>query len=185
MDYEKKYRDLVEAVKELQEANPSDEGIQKWVKDNVPELKESEDERIRKLLVEAVIQVLQDQYCSNRGVSKEKVIAWLEKQGGQESVWSEEDERKSQLLTLMCDDTKGDSATYSTMYREMEELKTWLKSLKDRVQPKQEWSEEDEERRLDVIKYLELFDAQGIHGNVVEPCINWLKSLKDRIRKCK
>ena len=38
MDYEKKYRDLVEAVKELQEANPSDEGIQKWVEDNVPEL---------------------------------------------------------------------------------------------------------------------------------------------------
>ena len=32
----------------------------------------------------------------------------------------------------MCDETKGDSVTYSTMYREMEELKTWLKSLKDR-----------------------------------------------------
>lgn len=45
-----------------------------------PELKESEGERIRKLLVEAVTQVLQDQYCSNRGVSKEKVVAWLEKQ---------------------------------------------------------------------------------------------------------
>lgn len=38
---------------------------------------ESEDERIRKLLVEAVTQVLQDQYCSNRGVSKEKVVACL------------------------------------------------------------------------------------------------------------
>lgn len=46
-----------------------------------PELKESEDERIRKILVEAVTQVLQDKYCSNRGVSKEKVVAWLEKQG--------------------------------------------------------------------------------------------------------
>ena len=48
-----------------------------------PELKESEDEKIRKLLIEAVIQVLQDQYCSNRGVSKEKVIAWLERQSEQ------------------------------------------------------------------------------------------------------
>jgi len=45
-----------------------------------PELRESEDERIRKLLLEAVTQVLQDQYCYNRGVSKEKVVAWLEKQ---------------------------------------------------------------------------------------------------------
>ncbi len=32
MDYEKKYKDLVEAVRKLQEANPSDEGIQTWVK---------------------------------------------------------------------------------------------------------------------------------------------------------
>jgi len=47
-----------------------------------PELKkESEDEKIKKLLVEAVIQVLQDQYCSNRGVPKERVVAWIERQG--------------------------------------------------------------------------------------------------------
>lgn len=50
----------------------------------------------------------------------------------QKPEWSEEDERKFQLLITMCDDIKGDSATYSTMYREMEELKTWLKSLKQR-----------------------------------------------------
>ena len=42
IDYEKKYKNLVEAVKVLQETNPSDEGIQNWVKDNVPELTESE-----------------------------------------------------------------------------------------------------------------------------------------------
>ena len=40
------------------------------------------------------------------------------------------------------------------------------------------WSEEDEEMWLDAIKYLELFDAQGIHGNKAVPCINWLKSLR-------
>ena len=45
MDYEKRYKDLVEAVKMLKEANPSDEGLQNWVNDNVPELKESEDEQ--------------------------------------------------------------------------------------------------------------------------------------------
>ena len=48
MDYKEKYNKLVEAIKVLQEANPSDEGIQNWVEDNVPELAESEDERIRK-----------------------------------------------------------------------------------------------------------------------------------------
>ena len=48
MDYEKKYNKLVEAIKVLQETNPSDEGIQNWVNDNVPELSESEGEKIRK-----------------------------------------------------------------------------------------------------------------------------------------
>ena len=42
------------------------------------------------------------------------------------------------------------------------------------------WSEEDEKNLIDAIKYLELFDAQGIHGNVVVPVINWLKSFKEK-----
>ena len=51
------------------------------------------------------------------------------------------------------------------------------KELK-KIEQKPAWSEEDEEMRLDAIKYLELFDAQGIHGNKTVPCINWLKSLR-------
>lgn len=45
MDYKEKYNKLVEAVKVLQETNPSDEGIQNWVNDNVPELADSKDEK--------------------------------------------------------------------------------------------------------------------------------------------
>ena len=74
MDYEKKYLDLVEAVKELQEANPSDEGIQKWVEDNVPELTESEDEKIRKEIISAL------KYANHKGVY-DKHLVWLKKQG--------------------------------------------------------------------------------------------------------
>lgn len=48
MNYKKKYNKLVEAIKLLQETNPSDEGIQNWVNDNVPELAESQDEKVRK-----------------------------------------------------------------------------------------------------------------------------------------
>ncbi len=86
MDYEKKYRDLVEAVKKLQEANPSDDGIQTWIKDNVPELKESEDERIRKALVEHCKE--QADIYKTLQTAKEygeiqSWIAWLEKQGTQ------------------------------------------------------------------------------------------------------
>ena len=44
MNYKEKYNELVNAVKILKEANPSDEDIQNWVNDNVPELTESENE---------------------------------------------------------------------------------------------------------------------------------------------
>jgi len=43
MDYEKRYNELIEAIKEMLEANPHDEGLQNWVQDNVPELTENEE----------------------------------------------------------------------------------------------------------------------------------------------
>lgn len=76
MDYEKKYRDLVKAVKELQGANPHDEGIQKWVEDNVPQLAESEDEKIRKQ-IKAFIKSRGSQITQSK---TDAWLAWLEKQ---------------------------------------------------------------------------------------------------------
>lgn len=79
MDYEEKYNKLLDAIKELQKANPSDEGIQNWINDNVPELKLSEDEKIRK----AIIEIVHDTpYCEeDYNVREEDILAWLEKQG--------------------------------------------------------------------------------------------------------
>ncbi len=52
--------------------------------------------------------------------------------------WSEEDERKlGESISLIKSNNTG------TFYYEKNELISFLKSLKDRVQPKQEWSEED------------------------------------------
>lgn len=48
MNYEQRYKEALKAVKELQEANLSDDGIQNWVNEKFPELRENEDERIRK-----------------------------------------------------------------------------------------------------------------------------------------
>lgn len=77
MDYKEKYNKLVEAVKELQEANPSDEGFQNWVNDNVPELKWSADERIRKELIGFLRNIPNSNYTC------EEMALWLEKQGDQ------------------------------------------------------------------------------------------------------
>jgi len=81
MDYEKRYEKLVDAVKVLRDNNPSDEGIQNWVNDNVPELKESEGEKIRKWLIAQL--ELKSDINNQRDLELMilKAIAWLEKQG--------------------------------------------------------------------------------------------------------
>jgi TusA-related sulfurtransferase len=79
MNYKEKYDKLVEAVKVLQEENPSDEGIQNWVNDNVPELRKSEDEKIRIALINVF--ATHKDYEMFFGVSVEDIQAWLEKQG--------------------------------------------------------------------------------------------------------
>ena len=85
-----RYDKALEAIKSLQEVNPSDEGIQNWVKENFPELKESEDERIRKELI--CFLETEIPYCNARDKyiawlekknARDKYIAWLEKQGEQ------------------------------------------------------------------------------------------------------
>ena len=78
--YENKYNKLVNAIKVLQETNPSDEGIQNWVNDNVPELRESEDERIRKEII-AILQYKYEKFSKDpKYCNAPQWIAWLENQ---------------------------------------------------------------------------------------------------------
>lgn len=59
-----------------------------------------------------------------------------------------------------------------------------LKSLKDRVQPKQEWSEEDENFLNTTIAYLrDAYSKDKIDfKDTAKNCVNWLKSLKYRVQ---
>ena len=82
MSYEEKYNKLVNAVKILKETNPSDEGIRNWVNDNVPELAESEDERIRKALITFFLSFPYDS-IENAGTNAKEALAWLEKRENQ------------------------------------------------------------------------------------------------------
>ena len=84
MDYENRYKGALEAIKKLQEANPSDEGIQNWVNDNFPELKESEDEKIRNSIIE---NLKGNMYRADGDYDLlNKQIAWLEKQESVEEI---------------------------------------------------------------------------------------------------
>ena len=88
------------------------------------------------------------------------------KTDAQKSSWSEEDEvmfRTAKKIIFESDDCSDGTSN---------KVIDWLKFLKNRVQPKQEWSEEDE-------KYLKLaIENFQMLGNSFLTA--WLKSLKDR-----
>ena len=83
--------------------------------------------------------------------------------------WSEEDE-SLRLRTIGALETcKTGSPTKC-----VDEQINWLKSLKDRVQPKQEWSEEDEDILNTIINHFEI-DLECTKNDDI---IKWLKSLR-------
>ena len=91
MDYEKAYKDALERAKEFQK---SKDGLCVLTAESIfPELKESEDERIRKGIIDFLWKekiFLQEAHSSVENNPKYRfvmdAIAWLEKQGEQKAI---------------------------------------------------------------------------------------------------
>ena len=86
----------------------------------------------------------------------------------QSPAWSEEDEKMLNDI-LMCGERH--------CYLDAGNI-AWLKSIKDRVQPQQEWSKEDREQLGRAIYMMEQLDMTKSWDDVY----SWLKSLKDRVQ---
>ena len=103
---------------------------------------------------------------------KKEVINNPEKYGLQNLEWSEEDERMLSrcIKSVECSKQFADSETYKAA-KDVE--MNWLKSLPERfnLEPKQEWSEEDERRLNNIIHYLPLFSEDA----------EWIRALKNRV----
>ena len=124
------------------------------------------------------------------GVQKE--LDWLKSlkervQPQQKVEWSEEDERKINRIYSILGQA-ADTHAFSTTCRligdkECIELQDFLKSLKERIQPKVEWSKEDEKMCQETIDWFEkkCFPYALESENPARESINWLKSLKQRI----
>ena len=142
-----------------------------------PELCESEDEKIRKELMEFLSG---KRIISNdlEGINIDKTLIWLEKQGNltdedmkealrteyekgradafaeMQKEWSEEDE---ELLNIIIDNVKGYDAYTGGIALKFglhENKIKWLKSIKNRVLTKQEWSKENDGILLEIISVL-------------------------------
>ena len=118
MDYEKKYKEALERARQFSE-HPLQENSDSIVEYIFPELKESEDERISKELIDyhRSMTAQADDYVH------EAWIAWLEKQGEQKPAWSEEDEEELPKAVYAC----------IHFYGKDSDTTDWLKSLKQRI----------------------------------------------------
>ena len=173
MTQEEKARAYDEAIRKLRGMMPNWERLsyngKTFLQDLIyiiPELAESEDERIIKAIKSAVLQ-LTDIYLQEKyGLKQSDCIAWLEKQKPIE--WSEED------------DSRYSSCLY--MVERETSLYNWLKSLKERVlpQPKQEWSEEDEQHIDSLLKRLDGLCKDKFERTrfAISEDRDWLKSLR-------
>ena len=92
----------------------------------------------------------------------------------QKPAWSEEDEK---MVANLVDYFKVDDALQYTE----KQVVDWLKSLKGRAQPqpKQEWSEEDQNALEDVREAVVHYWG----GETQDILLYWLKSIKQRIKK--
>ena len=122
MDYEKAYKKALERAKKVHKYS-SDIAEIKRMEDIFPELKESEDEKIRKAQLDYWRSVGGKEW---HGVPVQETIAWLEKQSENKPVWTDND--RTMAFTLMRD---VDQITYISEEGKNKRLE-WLNSLEDR-----------------------------------------------------
>ena len=159
MDYEKKYKDALARAEECRvkkHFNETDDTLEDICEYIFPELAESEDEKIRKFLVDLLSH---GTWKTDWPFSPVDCVAWLEKQKEQKPAeWSEEG-------TKRLDEIAG-----YLQYKGREDDAGFIKSL--RPQPRQEWSDADEDRRRAAIKVLANNTCIGL--------ADWLKSLRSK-----
>ena len=162
---------LDRAKKELDTCGSQDCDAARQIFRFFPELKESEDEKIRKEIISAL------KYANCKGVY-DKHIAWLEKQGEQnlansaktckdeqKPAWSEEDE-SMRVRTIGA----LSSCLLSEVPEEVTKEINWLKSLKERYT----WKPSDEQMKcLDNVK-----GSDDHNGYVLNTLYNDLKKLR-------
>ena len=124
----KRYDDALKRAEAILKVAQNQKEIYDSITTIFPELKESEDEEIRKTLIEYFNAYPKDYYCE---LKTSCIIAWLEKQGRKETTWNKEDEENMNNVLYIFNQVKD-----NFFYKEddiAEKTINWLKSLKDRL----------------------------------------------------
>ena len=109
-----------------------------------PELKESEDEKIRKELIRSFKSLNTIKVWN--GIERTDILAWLEKQGEQKSAWSRDDEQ----YLLVC---KNALAKYQTTDKwDAGIISRWLEDKLKPLRPQNHWKPSDEQNPTNKIE---------------------------------
>ena len=149
-----------------------------------PELKESEDERVRKAILGLVYLDGIEPILTKCSVTRSDILSYLEKQKEQKPVeWSEEDENNTGWLIAFLE---GKIVYHSDNLHKS--VIKWLRGIRDRLkslhpQPKVEWSDDDYhwEGLVRLLRnYQKTIDrsSNNMAYESVECYIEWLKSLR-------
>ena len=183
----------LEEAKRLYETANAD---QKYVLESLfPELKESEDERIRKALIGGLKDCMYSEW--HDGVSIKECIAWLEKQCEQKPVWSEESKQYLKIegyenlsdYEKIFDDIADkyvrnkNQKGYNQYWYVKERAAEMLYQANKELKKKASWSEEDEDITGNIIRDLKRLSGDMVSKNQpYQKEIQWLKSIKDRVQ---
>lgn len=131
MNYEQKYKEALERASHIKDNNTV--GTPQEIAEHIfPELRESEDERIRKELIEFIHDTKGDEF-EGYDISKNDALAWLEKQKEQKPVeWSEDDEEMRSYIL---------NGLKIWPYDLRDRCISWLKSLR----PQPHWKPSEEQ----------------------------------------
>ena len=163
-------KQILEAVRVLQEANPHDEGIQNWVRNYFPELKESDDERIIKRLIAMCKHYIECYALDPYNIDDYKeALAWLEKQNEQNLPIEKLPFEMKTVSESLGFTTQKECDDYNKMVTDL------IMSDDGKGEQKPAWSKEDE--RI----YQSILDDTVTETQLDDKQIIWLKSLKDRV----
>lgn len=172
----------------------------------ITELKEDEDERIRKHL----IGVVELYYGNTDEQEKKDCLAWLEKQGEQETVDEIAKEvcknKESAVTFLKSTGIMNEKGELAEQYRQSEQepseeynitgigsknaqgklgkmIKN-LKSVNEVLEQGSAWSEEDEKMIWAIPLVINAYPTKQemFYGHSKEKLISWIKSIKDRVQ---
>jgi ABC-type Fe3+ transport system substrate-binding protein len=163
MNYEKAYKDALERAKDVHTYYCDDREQLRKIESIFPELAESEDERIRK----SIINVFKGNTSYTPDEEAKKYIEWLEKQG-QKPIWKAVDEQNLNAVLSFIDDDC---------------LRRWLKDTMHKKYDKPvAWSEEDS-KVIDNCCLLIAAADDSYEKAFKDDCIHYLQNLKQRMEQ--